>query len=87
MIVKAAHRRPEGPVWRLTACAVSPFGTAYHLSPASGGTTNPQTSNHKSLLLCHFEGRKRSPKISPHYAARRKWGYVSRRTANLTSEV
>ena len=52
MIVKAAHRRPEGPFLRLksdrlTACTVSPFGTAYHLSPpTSGGTIKaPQISN------------------------------------------
>ena len=46
-----------------------------------------QISNLKSISPVISSGAKWSPKISPHYAARRKWGYVSRHTANLTSEV
>ena len=75
MIVKAAHRRPEGPFWRLksdclTASAVSPFGTSYHLPPTSGGTINPQTSN--LFLSVISSAAKRSREIPQHHAACRK---------------
>ena len=46
---------------RLTASAISPFGTSYHL---------PLRKRWDNKTPCHFE---RSREISPHYGLCRKW--------------
>ena len=63
-------------VYHLTACAVSPFGTAYHL---------PLRKRWDNKTPCHFE-RSEVEKSLWHHAAHHKWGYVSRHTASLKSD-